>query len=278
MTFRQLLREGADALKHAGISEAEYDARSLLYEAFDMNLADYLFRAEEEADPEASGRFRALIGRRCLREPLQYILGTAPFYGRDFLVEEGVLIPRFDTETLVEGLCGFLAPGMRLLDLCTGSGCILLTLLLEGPEGMEGTGSDISEKALEIAGKNAERLNVRADFVKSDLFEKISGTYDIITANPPYIRSGEIASLAPEVAAYEPRPALDGGGDGLSFYRRIAKEAPSYLHEGGILGFEIGYDQSEDVAELMKENGFGSIRVRRDLGWNTRAVIGTYMK
>ena len=275
MTWRELLKSGSDTLREAGIPEAEFDARSFLLTASSMTLADYALRAEEEVPKDISARFRSLISRRAAREPLQYILGRAPFYGRDFIVGEGVLIPRFDTEPLIEALTGSLSEGMRLLDLCTGSGCILLTLLLEGPEGMTGTGADISEKALGYAVQNAAALGVPAHFVKSDLFEDITGTYDIITANPPYIRSGEIDALAPEVARFEPRLALDGGEDGLSLLRRIITEAPYHLTENGLLGVEIGYDESEDVAEMMRENGFGSIQIKRDLSWNTRAVIGT---
>ena len=276
MTWRELYREGAGRLRAAGISDAGNDARLLLFASSKLSLATYALRAEEESSGGAAEEFFALIDRRAKREPLQYILGTAPFYGRDFIVRPGVLIPRFDTETLVEAVLRYVKPGMRILDLCTGSGCVLLSLLLEGPSGVTGAGCDISEAALAVAAENAARFGVRADFVKSDLFTNIERTYDIITANPPYIRGSEIGALEPEVALHEPRTALDGGADGLDFYRRICAEAPRYLAENGILGVEIGFDQAEDVTGMMRESGFRHILVRRDMGWNTRAVIGLW--
>lgn len=276
MTWRELLKSGSRRLLDAGIQDAEYDARSILLEVSGMNLTTYALRAEEQADETVTEHFDQLITRRAGHEPLQYIFGEAPFCGREFLVRPGVLIPRFDTETLVEALLPSLRSGMSLLDLCTGSGCILLTLLLDGPAGMSGCGCDISAEALACARENAERFGASANFVESDLFEHIEGTYDIITANPPYIRSADIPGLAPEVVMHEPVLALDGGEDGLSYYRRIAAKAPEYLKDGGILGFEIGYDESEDVAGIMEENGFHSITVKHDLSWNTRAVIGRF--
>ncbi len=275
MTWRELLGKGTAALRGAGIPDAEYDARELLFRASGLTMTTYALRSREEVPEGAAGEYPALIRRRAERIPLQRILGTASFYGREFAVRDGVLIPRFDTETLVEGLIPRLRPGMKLLDLCTGSGCILISLLLEGPEGMTGAGGDISPEAVAAASENAAKLGADAVFVQSDLFEKFGETYDLITANPPYIRSGEIDGLEPEVSGHEPRAALDGGGDGLEFYRRIVGEAPDHLNEGGLLGLEIGYDQAQDVSELMERNGFGSISVKRDLGWNTRAVIGT---
>ena len=210
------------------------------------------------------------------REPLQYIMGTAPFYGRDFLVQRGVLIPRFDTETLIEAVLPYLKPMMRILDLCTGSGCILLTLLLEGPEGLEGTGSDISEEALYCARKNAEQLHEEAAFVKSDLFESIEGSFDLITANPPYIRSSVIGSLEAEVKEFEPLTALDGSEDGLEFYRRILREAGSHLRDGGRIALEIGFDQGSDVKSIMESEGFRDAAVLKDLAGLDRAVIGVW--
>ena len=278
MTWRELCRKGALILRDAGIAGAEADARSLLFASSGMTLTSYAFRAEEPAPDAEEEKFFELVSRRSKREPLQYILGFAPFYGRDFIVNEGVLIPRFDTETLVEALTGYLKPGTEILDLCTGSGCILISLMLEGPGGISGTGSDISEKALSTAARNAVKFGVKAEFLNSNLFENITGTYDIITANPPYIRSAEIDGLAPEVSEYEPRIALDGGEDGLDFMRRIISEAPAHLRDGGVLGLEIGYDESEDVSGLMREYGFRSVSVRRDLAWNTRAVIGVMMR
>ena len=237
-------------------------------------MTTYILRQGEEAPEETAEKYRELIARREAREPLQYITGTAPFFGREFRVRPGVLIPRFDTETLVEALLPRLLPGMRLLDLCTGSGCVLISLLLSGPGGLSGTGTDVSVEALAVAQENAELLGADAEFVRADLFPDDGKTYDLISANPPYIRSELIPGLDPEVSVHEPRLALDGGADGLDFYRRITAEVPGRLADGGVLGVEIGYDQAEDVVERMKNAGFTQIAIHRDLGWNTRAVTG----
>ena len=185
-----------------------------------------------------------------------------------------MLIPRFDTETLIETVLPHLRSGMHLLDLCTGSGCILLTLLLEGPSGVSGTGADISEEALAVARENAERFHVEAGLVRSNLYSNIHGLYDIITANPPYIRTRVIDTLAPEVRDHEPRLALDGEEDGLAFYRRITEGAPAVLKAGGMLAFEIGYDQAESVTEIMEDGGFQRVTVVKDLAGNPRVASG----
>lgn len=274
MTVMQLIRAGSSMLAEAGVPGAEHDALELYLHLSGRTLSQYAASLSEEIEEAEEKTYFSLIKRRAGREPLQYITALAPFYGREFYVRPGVLIPRFDTETLVECVLPRLKSGMRLLDLCTGSGCILLTLLLEGPEGLEGCGSDLSEEALSCAEENAARLQVPAVFVKSDLFGRITGRYDIITANPPYIRSGEIGLLDPEVRDYEPRLALDGSGDGLAFYRRICAEAGRFLKEGGTLAFETGADETEAVRELMQENGFSETEIHRDLSGLGRVVIG----
>ena len=192
-----------------------------------------------------------------------------------FYVDEHVLIPRQDTETLVEEALKVLKPGMEVLDLCTGSGCILISLM-KMCEGLYGTGSDISEEALEVARKNACRLEVNATFIRSSLFEHISGRYDLIVSNPPYIRTSVIQELQEEVRLHDPFIALDGKEDGLYFYREIIKAGGGYLKPGGYLMFEIGYDQGTEVASLMEKHGYRNIMVKKDLAGLDRVVSGMY--
>ena len=195
--------------------------------------------------------------------------------GYPFYVDEHVLIPRQDTETLAEEALKVLKPGMQVLDLCTGSGCILISLM-KMCEGLYGTGSDISEEALEVARKNACRLEVNATFIRSSLFEHISGRYDLIVSNPPYIRTSVIQELQEEVRLHDPFIALDGKEDGLYFSREIIKAGGGYLKPGGYLMFEIGYDQGTEVASLMEKHGYRNIMVKKDLAGLDRVVSGMY--
>ena len=276
MTGRALVREGEEVLAAAGVKEPGYDARALFLFAAQLTLTDYVRSADGEVPEEVRAAFSSYCERRAEGEPLQYITGSAPFYGRDFYVDEGVLIPRFDTETLIEAVLPRMRRGMRVLDLCTGSGCIPVTLALEGPGETEVTGSDISEAALRVAGINASRLGAEVRFIRSDLFLQISGRYDIITANPPYIRSADIDRLDKEVRLYEPRTALDGSEDGLLFYRRIAGDAGAHLVPGGLLAFETGADQAEDVRAVMRDSGFCDLTVFKDLAGLDRVVLGVW--
>lgn len=274
MTGRDLLGLGRERLKDAGLSDWEGDAALLFRAAGKMDLSGYLLQLPEEVSPETEARFRMWIARRAEKEPVQYITGEAWFYGRPFRVTPEVLIPRYDTEILAEEALSALKPEMKLLDLCCGSGCILITLLLEGPEGLSGTGSDLSEKALAVAQENASRLGARAAWIRSDLFQGIGGRFDRIVTNPPYISAAEMEALDREVRDFEPEEALFGGTDGFSFYRRIAREAPAHLTEGGMLLAEIGAEQGEAVRALFAENGFSGIRVIRDLAGRDRVVTG----
>ena len=276
MTGRALVREGEEVLAAAGVKEPGYDARALFLFAAQLTLTDYVRSADGEVPEEVRAAFLLFCKRRAEGEPLQYITGSAPFYGRDFYVDEGVLIPRFDTETLIEAVLPRMKRGMRVLDLCTGSGCIPVTLALEGPGETEVNGSDISEAALQVAGINASRLGAEVRFIRSDLFLQISGRYDIITANPPYIRSADIDRLDKEVRLYEPRTALDGSEDGLLFYRRIAGDAGAHLVPGGLLAFETGADQAEDVRAVMRDSGFCDLTVFKDLAGLDRVVLGVW--
>ena len=271
MNLREAAREGTARLKKAGVPEAELDAWYLLEWAAGVSRSHYLAYPEEKLTKEQESRFLEALAQRAQRVPLQHITGEQEFMGLSFLVNEEVLIPRQDTEILVEEALKYLKPDMRFLDLCTGSGCILLSLLHYCP-GAKGVGSDLSFGALKTAEKNRERLGLCAELKESDLFEKIEGRFDMIVSNPPYIPSEAIAGLMEEVRMHEPLMALDGHEDGLYFYRRIAKTSPRYLKEGGWLCLEIGFDQGESVPALLRDEGFDEIEVIRDLAGLDRVV------
>ena len=270
MTLAELLKAGRQALKEAGIAEWELDAWYLLEYAAGCTRNEYFLYPEKEAAPEQESMYKDLIRRRGSHVPLQHLTGCQEFMGISFFVNENVLIPRQDTEILAEEALKYLSPGMEVLDLCTGSGCILLSLMSLCP-GLSGTGTDLSEKALETARKNAEHLGIRARFCQGDLFENITGKYDCIVSNPPYIVSRTVDMLMEEVRDHEPRMALDGGEDGLFFYRRIAAEAPDRLKASGRIFLEIGCGQGESVAGLLAP-AFEEIRVLRDLSGLDRVV------
>ena len=278
MTYRSLVTEGGKLLQAAGVAEAELDAWYLLeYLRKERGSRSdrqwYLLCREEEADIEEEKAYRELIGRRAKRIPLQQITGEQEFMGFPFLVNEHVLIPRQDTETLVEEAMEKCGKGDRVLDMCTGSGCILLSLLKLIP-GLSGTGVDISQEALKVAVENGKRLQTEASFLESDLFEKVEGVFDLIVSNPPYIASDEIGTLMEEVRDHEPIGALDGSADGLAFYRRLVQEGKDHLKSGGWMLFEIGCTQAEAVMELLKKGGFQEIYVKKDLAGLDRVVGG----
>lgn len=273
MTLREACREGAGILSRAGIAEADLDAWYLLEWVSGVSRGHYLAYPEEELTSDQEASFQKALAQRAERIPLQHITGEQEFMGLSFKVSDKVLIPRQDTEVLVEEALKYLKSGMKFLDLCTGSGCILLSLLHSCP-GAEGTGADLSGEALQVAEENRQRLGIQAELIKSDLFEEIEGNFDMIVSNPPYIRSGEIDHLMEEVRLYDPRMALDGHEDGLYFYRKIAKESPRFLKSRGMLLLETGYDQGESVPQLLREQGFREIEVIRDLVGLDRVVIG----
>lgn len=276
MQYQELYRMGKDRLTEAKVPEAELDARLLLEEVCGTDRNDLLVHGDKEVPPEQCDRYVEYIQRRQKREPLQQITGYQEFMGLRFKVTPDVLIPRQDTETLVEEVMRYLHDGMHILDMCTGSGCILLSLLKYSND-CEGTGCDISEKALKVAEENAEMLSLNASFVQSNLFENISGKYEFIVSNPPYIPTGVIPTLMEEVRDYEPVSALDGREDGLYFYREIVEKAGEYLYPGGMLFFEIGYDQAEKVSSLMREAGYQEVTVCKDLAGLDRVVYGTLL-
>ena len=275
LTFQQIYREGTSMLKEAGIREAALDAWYLLEFATGISKASYYGDPDKEIKEEEAARYLGYIEIRKSRIPLQHITKEQAFMGYPFYVDEHVLIPRQDTETLVEEALKVLKPGMQVLDLCTGSGCILISLM-KMCTGLYGTGSDISEDALEVARKNACRLEVNAAFIRSSLFEHISGRYDLIVSNPPYIPTSVIEGLQEEVRLYDPFIALDGKEDGLYFYREIIKAGIRYLRPEGYLMFEIGYDQGNEVACLMEKQGYRNILVKKDLAGLDRVVSGMY--
>lgn len=282
MTFREALNWGKEKLQHAGIPEYDLDAWLLLEHVSDLSRAMYFVRDREEMEESCREQYEEAIRKRESRVPLQHITGVQEFMGYEFHVNEHVLIPRQDTEILVEEAdrAADDTGAKRILDVCTGSGCILLSLLKMN-ENRTGTGSDLSEPALKMAEENRRLLEIpeeRAAFVQSDLFERIEGTYDMIVSNPPYIRTEEIRKLQEEVRLHDPYGALDGKEDGLYFYRRIISEAGGYFDHQGTLLFEIGYDQAEDVKRLMEEAGYSQIYVKKDLAGLDRVVGGVYNK
>ena len=271
-------REGVRKLQEAGVPDAKLDAWYLLEHVTGVSRAYYLGHSDQEMDEDQEEKYQELIARRQQRIPLQHLTGEQYFMGYPFFVNEHVLIPRQDTEILVEEASKYLKPGMRLLDVCTGSGCILLSLLKLFPE-VAGIGCDISDQALKVAKENAKRLDVPGVcLVHSDLFSEITGNYDMIVSNPPYIPTEEIEKLQAEVRLFDPMIALDGKADGLYFYRKIIKESTRYLRLGGRLLFEIGHDQGKAVTGLMEEAGYSQIMVKKDLAGLDRVVMGMYNK
>lgn len=281
--YKEVYEAGREALQEAGIDEAALDARLLLEYVCGTDRNTLLAHGEREVSEEEYGRYRELIGKRVSRIPLQHLTGEQDFMGLTFLVNKDVLVPRQDTEVLVEEVMQNLHDGMRILDLCTGSGCILLSLLHYSND-CTGVGVDLSAEALAVARENYERLRIErpemeALFLEGDLFAALStegGRFDIIVSNPPYIETDVMSTLMPEVREYEPRIALDGGADGLVFYRRIAQEAGRHLNGGGMLFFEIGCGQADAVREIMEEAGFREIQVVKDFAGLDRVVYGSW--
>lgn len=295
-TYGEVYAEGRACLTQAGIEEAALDARLLLEYVCGTDRNTLLAHEDRAVSEEECRRFRELIGKRADHVPLQHLTGEQDFMGLTFLVNKDVLVPRQDTEVLVEEVMKNLHDGMRILDLCTGSGCILLSLL-HYSNNCEGVGVDLSAGALAVAKENYRRLReerpeMEAWFLEGDLFaafadHKLSGAereagsgekFDLIVSNPPYIETDVIGTLMPEVQEHEPRMALDGGADGLIFYRRIAQEAGKFLSGGGKLFFEIGCGQADCVRKIMETAGFEEIQVVKDFAGLDRVAYGSWFR
>lgn len=274
-TYQDCYENGWKLLLEAGIEEAALDARLLLEHICGTDRNTLLVHGDRSMSIQERQAYEEAIARRSQRIPLQQITGSQEFMGLSFQVNEHVLVPRQDTEILVEEVLRELQDGMRVLDLCTGSGCILLSILKAAP-GLTGLGTDLSEQALQVAQRNRSALNLetKARFQKSDLFEQVEGRFDRILSNPPYIPSKVVDTLMEEVREHEPRIALDGREDGLYYYREITAQSPAYLRPGGMLFLEIGYDQAEAVTELM-ERDFTEVHVVKDLSGLDRVVYGS---
>ena len=282
LTLKQLYKVGTVKLAEEGIEEFSLDAWYLLEYVTGVSKAMYFAEPERAVSEENADRYIDCIRQRAAHIPLQHITGEQEFMGYPFYVNEHVLIPRQDTETLVEEAIQVMRPKMKILDMCTGSGCIVLSILKMCREKyymteLQGSGADVSEEALKVARENGRRLEVPVTWIQSDLFAKIpeEEKYDVIVSNPPYIETAVIDTLQEEVRLHDPYIALDGKEDGLYFYRRIISEAGKYLKPQGKLMFEIGCDQAEAVEELMKNAGYEQITVKKDLAGLDRVVYGT---
>jgi len=289
MTLKYALKQANNDLKH--LDKEEAGASVLLLAEAILGISRYQIPiiGDKEIDDSDCKAFFSCIKRRALHEPTQYIIGSAEFMGLSFSLSRDVLIPRPDTEILVEEAMLFVRDGDRILDLCTGTGCVLLSLL-KYKNCYFGVGTDISEPALEIARKNADALKIQnALFTNADLYPEaglnlsvldppVCGkyTFDIIVANPPYVKSGDISGLMPEIACYEPHIALDGGADGLKFYKIIIDKAPAYLSAGGHILLEVGKGQAADVCEMLREQDFVCVKTAKDLSGIDRVVSGAY--
>ncbi len=277
-TYREALNRTISLLEEAGIDNPSYDGWALFEEATGMNRVKYLLEQKQIIADNEEQLLEQYVARRMSREPLQHILGYAYFYGRKYNVSPAVLIPRHDTEVVVETALGRLHADSRVLDMCTGSGCIGITVALECVTASVDA-VDISPQALEVARRNAGDLGADVRFVHSDLFENLKKDilYDMIISNPPYIPTKVIEGLAREVKEYDPMLALDGSEDGLLFYRRIVDEARNYLKHGGEIVFEIGHDQADSVSTLLADAGYSDIYIKKDLAGLDRVAGGIWL-
>lgn len=274
MTYREAIVLGEKNLQQADIADAKTDSWLLLAMACKIDHTYYYMHIDEEMSEEQVREFEVLIRKRAERVPLQYITGEQEFMGLTFHVNSNVLIPRQDTETLVEEALKVIKPGMKIMDMCTGSGCVLISILKNAHD-VEGIGYDISKQAINVAKENAKFNEVPAVFERSDLFEDVvENDFDVIVSNPPYIPTDVVATLMPEVSQFEPREALDGKGDGLYFYSKILEQCKNYMKQDGYILFEIGCEQGDAVSTMMRLAGFSEVRVIKDLARNDRVVMG----
>ena len=284
MYIKDLLRKGEIELNIYNIEESNLKVRLLLSNLLGKNKEYLLIHDMEELKKDVEEAFWNGIARLKLGEPIQYIIGKQEFYGLDFFVNKNVLIPQPDTEILVvETLENikqyFYSKNIKILDLCTGSGAIAISIKKNVDKYCGQTNeiwaSDISHEALSIAEINSEKNNVEINFIESDLFNNINERFDVIVSNPPYIETNVIHNLPVEVQN-EPKLALDGGEDGLEFYRTIAKEAPNFLNSEGIVLVEIGYNQKDEVIRIFEENNYKEIYSKKDYSGNDRIVVARF--
>lgn len=286
MTWQALMKEELERLRQADIPEADSDIRLLAMDVAGCTYSTLILRMAEEVTEEQAQRLHAYVTERMTHKPCQYILGTQEFMGYEFATADEVLIPRPETELLVEEACRIAenwkdtpdGRKRRVLDLCCGSGCIGISFskLRHGRDLVEL--ADISDAAIALTKKNRERLQADCAVIQTDLFMQIEGKYDMIVSNPPYIRTDEIPKLMAEVRDFEPHLALDGKADGLYFYDRIIREAREYLYEDGYILFEIGQDQLDAVRGLLVENGYTDIKGIKDYAGLDRIVTARYLK
>ncbi len=275
-TLEDALIKGKALLKENGITEGDLDAWYLLSHYFHINRAQYIMHPRIAITEEQYRRYLTLIYKRSEHIPLSYITGEQEFMGLNFHVSEDVLIPRQDTEVLVEEALK-VSRGKEVLDLCTGSGCIIISLARLGRT-KSAVGVDISKKALSVAKENARRLQTDVTFLESDIYTQVRGKYDIIISNPPYIPTRDISDLMEEVKNHEPVLALDGSADGLYFYRIIINGVSQFLKPDGYIFLEISYNQAEAVSKLLREAGIVDIKVINDLAGLNRVIRGRYKK
>lgn len=275
-SYRKLLTKAANILKDANIENMEYDIKTILRDTFDIDYNKFVMDMDNEIETDKSLEYEFIsrIEKRKKHIPLQYIINKQNFYGLDLYVNESVLIPRYDTENIVDCIVKDFegSKDISVLDLCTGSGCIAISLKKNGFEKVFAL--DISDKALEVAKHNAYIHNADITFIKSDLYKELPNDirFDLIVSNPPYIRTGEIEKLDDEVKDFEPKLALDGGKDGLDFYKKILNLSKDFINKNGSLYFEIGYDQAKDVVDLAKKEGYYNIKIIKDLSGKDRGI------
>ncbi|MDO4622930.1 MAG: peptide chain release factor N(5)-glutamine methyltransferase [Eubacteriales bacterium] len=276
-SFRSWYIYGTELLTSRGIRDAETDAWILLEYAANISKSFYFMHMHDPMDKSDANLYYDLLKHRAAHIPVQYLTGEAFFYGNTFHVTPDVLIPRQDTEVLVEQAEDRLMPGMHILDMCTGSGCILLSLV-KG-HSVTGVGCDISKAALDVAEKNRQRLGIKksqVSWIQSDLFDAVGGSFDMIVSNPPYIPTAVIDELDPEVKNHEPKTALDGLEDGLFYESGIAETARQYLNPNGWLLVEIGYDQGEAMKKILQNAGYEQVQIIKDLSGNDRVAAGIW--
>lgn len=275
-SYRKLFAKAYGLLKSSGIENVEYDIKAILTDTFGLDLNKFILDMDNEFEPDKDleAKYLSRIEKRKMHIPLQYIINKQNFYGLDFYVDESVLIPRYDTENIVDRIVKDCKENkcLSVLDLCTGSGCIAVCLKKNGFEKVYA--ADISDKALAVAKHNAKLNNADIIFLQSDLYENFPKEirFDIIVSNPPYISTDKIAELETQVKDFEPKLALDGGKDGLDFYKKILKLSKDFINKSGRLYLEIGYDQAKEVVDLAKKEGYYNIQIIKDLSGRDRGI------